>query len=67
MPVPTTKATVKDEVREKMIKKYFAIMRQWYSPTDAKNMAKTKFNLASFDDISKEQIGMLLAQIEEQQ
>jgi hypothetical protein len=47
--------------RSKMIGKYFALARDLgVSSEDAKNRAKERFGLKSFNDITNEQLGKLI-------
>ena len=47
--------------RRKMIGKYFALARDLgVSSEDAKNRAKERFGLKSFNDITNEQLGKLI-------
>jgi hypothetical protein len=65
MPVNNEEAVVQNSIKRKMIGKYFALMRDWnYKALQAKEMAKSKFGLEHFDDITEEQLGILLKGLE---
>lgn len=55
------KLIIKNKARQKMIGKYFAIARDLgVKSEDAKNKAKERFGLQSFNDITDEQLERLL-------
>ena len=55
------KLIIQNKVRRKMIGRYFAIARDLgVESEDAKNKAKERFGLKSFNDITNEQLGKLI-------
>ena len=59
------KLIIQNKVRRKMIGRYFAIARDLgVRSEDAKNKAKQRFNLQSFNDITDQQLLTLLREQE---
>lgn len=64
MPVSQEKAIVQSNRLEYLRKKYFAVMRVWYQPYEAKDVLKSHFKLQSFNDATAEQLEYFINQVE---